>query len=350
MSHEIESTDRAAYGSKPAWHRLGTVYGRPMTADEAIKEIGFQVQCEAITLPGTNIPIPGMYIVTRDDLAFDNPARALATVGARYEPIQNEQLVDLVAAFCGEANARIESAFTMQGGRKAVVAATLNNSGVVRGGGGTEEMVFNIWGRTSHDGQWFTGLRRAAGLPVCMNTVRAAMQEASNEIAIRHTAGGQAAIANVKEAVAGSVAYFANLVAAAGYLADTPATGEVQRQFLSRLFPMPAPVKAGASDAAAKSAERAKRATEKARAAVEAAFTDFTGPAGEPTRRGTLWGLTQAAAGLAEWSGRVRVAGGEEEAAPDKVAEVRLLSLLDGSLGQAVDAPYTAALQTLRAV
>ena len=68
----------------------------------------------------------------------------------------------------------------------------------------------------------------------------------------------------------------------------------------------------------------------------------------EATRKGTLWGLAQAASGLAEHTGRVRVAGGAEDAEEGDVAETRLLSLLDGALGQSVDLPYKVALKVVK--
>lgn len=355
MAHEIGQYDFCLYGSQPAWHRLkqntlGTDHlGRTITAAEAKREIGFKVATEPLRIVGLTGPVNGYRVNVRLDMPADDPNRVVGIVGDDYHVIQNEEVIDIVDAFATACGGGIESAFTMLNGRRVVVAAKIGDQMTIRGGGGSEPMQGYLWSYSSHDGAVRATMRLANLLPVCMNTVLAASRQRSNVIKITHTASASAAIKRAKAAAAGSAAYYGDMLAALSFLADTPATGEVREAFLDELFPMPAEPAAAAPEATQKSFERARKAVAKKRDQVLIGFEGDEGGMDIPTRRGTLFGLVQCAAGIAEHSPSFRVAGGRDNASDEDIAEAKLRGLFEGTTGRRLEQVYAVGMKVAAA-
>jgi len=116
MPAEIESF---ASLREEAWHKLGTVFTKPVTADELMELAnlnGWNVRCVEIDAPDFNMNGQKYYFVVRDNHQTGE-VDVLSTAGQRYTPFQNESLFymghDLQQAGLG----RWETAGSLKSGR-----------------------------------------------------------------------------------------------------------------------------------------------------------------------------------------------------------------------------------------
>jgi len=349
MAHMIGELDFAIYAEKP-WHGIGDILNRPITVAEAKAKIGVQIAAKPLVLAGMTEPVAGYRVNYRTDLSDSDPRGVVGIVGEDYTIIQNETVVDLTDAFARALGGHLESAFTMFNGRRVVVAAKCGEEQTIRNGAGAEPFQPYVWSYSSHDGLVKATLRMAAILPVCNNTVLAALRGQSHTIKITHTQSSVAAIKRVVEAANGNAAYYGDMLAALSFLAGTPATGEAREQFLDELFPAPVAPAKGASEEVAKGYARAKKANDAARDKVLVGFESSVGGMDLPTRRGTLYGLVQSAAGAAEHTPRIRVSGGADNATEQEVNEAKLRGLFEGATGVKIETIYSAGLKVAAAV
>ena len=76
----------------PAWHSLGTVFSKPVTADELMELANlnnWHVRLVEIEAPGFNMNDQKYFFVVRDNHQTGE-VDVLSTAGQRYEPFQNE--------------------------------------------------------------------------------------------------------------------------------------------------------------------------------------------------------------------------------------------------------------------
>lgn len=189
MTHDITN---AAYSRTAAWHGLGTVVPRDMVADEAFALCGLDwtVSKRPLYSPTyhggdpndvRHVQVPGRFGVVRDDTQA-----VLGVCSARYEPVQNRQILDLARHVeTLDAGASVESALELSGGRDVAMLVKLREWTI--GGHGQDPSADYLLLWNSHDGGTAVTLVPTSIRVVCRNTLRMATS-GTNLVRIRHTA------------------------------------------------------------------------------------------------------------------------------------------------------------------
>jgi phage/plasmid-like protein (TIGR03299 family) len=198
MAHEIESM---FYTGETPWHKLGTVLPEAPTIREAIVAAGLDWTVSTKPLYLSN----GDKMVEVDDakaIVRDTDQSCLGVVGSRYVPLQNSISFDFFQPFVDSGLVQLETAGSLQGGRKIWVLARIMDKGSDVKIVGDDAVRKFVMLSNSHDG---TTAIRVGFTPVrivCANTLRAAHKaDVSKLLRIRHTRNAQAALADVQSAV-----------------------------------------------------------------------------------------------------------------------------------------------------
>jgi phage/plasmid-like protein (TIGR03299 family) len=117
-------------------------------------------------------------------------------VADKYQPFQNEALVDYLHTLTDESGACLDTAGSMRGGADVVVTMKLPTTMLV---GGIDELDVNIAFLNNHTGnRAITGLITPTRI-VCANTQRAALANARSSFKIRHTANAGDRVQQARE-------------------------------------------------------------------------------------------------------------------------------------------------------
>jgi phage/plasmid-like protein (TIGR03299 family) len=165
------------------WHGIGHVVNEAPTIADAIKLAGldWSVDVQSLSLPsGANVDEFGKAFVRSDN------QKVLGLVGPNTHPLQNTNAFDFFQPFIDDKQASLETAGSLDEGRKIWVMAKINrdNSVIVKG----DEVAKFVLLSNSHDG---TTAVRTGFTPirvVCANTLAMAHKDgASKLIRIKHT-------------------------------------------------------------------------------------------------------------------------------------------------------------------
>lgn len=249
MAHELEQLrdGRTAFVSarQPAWHQLGTVHERTMTADEIMTRAflgGWKVRKIAlygreITPQGvTRIDCPDKWMTVRSNIDTGE-AEYLGVVGEDYTPVQNEQVAEMLDRLVDAAGgAHFETAGSLRGGRRVFVTMKLPKGMRIAG---VDDMDLYLAATTSHDGT--AGLRVDA-TPVrivCANTDRAALAATKGFYVFRHTTNVHAQIAQAREAMGLMWDYFDEFQRAAERMINESLSMGQFEKVVEQLWPLP---------------------------------------------------------------------------------------------------------------
>lgn len=192
MAHQIEEFgERAAFVSvrQDAWHKLGTVVDKELSAEEALTYAhlaGWDVRKENIFLAdGTKVP--DRFATVRNNPFTAGQNDVLGVVGSKYEPIQNEDHADLLDALVGESGAYFETAGSLYNGKQTFITMKLPDTIQI---GGVDKIETYIAALNSHDGSRAFQFIVTPVRIVCANTQAAALQAAKSRFSVRHTKSG----------------------------------------------------------------------------------------------------------------------------------------------------------------
>lgn len=196
MAHEINFNEKkgthsfATYGEK-AWHGLGQIVEKAMTAAEAIElaNLDYEVQKAPVHAEIVNEDGSISTPIFKDRFATyrtDNNA-LLGQVSSRYEIVQNKDAFLFFDSIIDSGEAIFETAGALLEGQKIFVTAKLPDDILVGG----EPCNKYIMLTTGHDAKspiiaGFTPIR-----VVCNNTLQAAMRGLDNKVVINHTASAK---------------------------------------------------------------------------------------------------------------------------------------------------------------
>lgn len=207
MAHEIEFKNNSySYVENGkhglAWHNLGTVYDRPLTAVEALEgcranyEVGFRNLINITKEQEENIRnglpvtinqsqiIEGYRSVTRED-----EERTLSVVKSRYEILQNKnafEFVDFLTTGELGKKASIDSAGVLFNGKKVFITAKFDDSVKIPG---SQNDIINMYlvFTNSFDGESPVCCMTTPIRVVCNNTLNAAFNNNHGRISFKHT-------------------------------------------------------------------------------------------------------------------------------------------------------------------
>lgn len=291
MAHQINFNKKTGLWSfashaEKAWHGLGQVVDKAMTAEEAIKNanLDYEVSKTDIFFSGTENsmnPIEGIYATYRTDTN-----EHLGLVRSRYEIVQNREAFGFFDSIIGDGEAIFETAGALGKGERVFLLAKLPDDFEIQG----DKIEKYILLTNSHDGSSSV----VAGLTnirvVCNNTLQAAFAGLENKVSIKHTNGAQDRLKEAHRVMGIASKYTKQVEEIFNEMAYKPMTEGQYREYFEKVL---APeYKAKNSDEQAEMSTRLKNMVE---ATTQFAFT-------HPTQlttatKGTLFGAYNAISG-----------------------------------------------------
>jgi phage/plasmid-like protein (TIGR03299 family) len=200
MAHQINFNEKKgnysfASNSEKAWHGLGQVVEKAMTASEAIEQANLDYEVEKTTIHARISSEDGMELYQPFEDKFATYRKdthdTLGIVGGRYEIVQNKDAFGFFDAIIDSGEAIFETAGALGKGERIFVTAKLPEDMLVAG----EECNKYIILTNSHDGTssiiaGFTSVR-----VVCNNTLQAALRDLTNKVLIQHRVGAKERLA-----------------------------------------------------------------------------------------------------------------------------------------------------------
>lgn len=207
MAHAVEigQNGEQAFASfrEPAWHGLGTVFTEEKSTREMLEAAylaNWNVRLEPVAplVPSYNF-VSEPFMVVRDN-PFGNGQDVLATVGERYNVLQNEDLF-----YFGDAlldGGRWETAGSIKDGRVVFGSLALERETVLDPNGVADVVKSYLLVNTSHDGSTAVQASITPVRVVCQNTLNIALQGVKQSFKIRHTQTVGGKVAAAREALA----------------------------------------------------------------------------------------------------------------------------------------------------
>lgn len=236
MAHNLNEKDgKVSFAStEKAWHGLGQIVKGAMTSKEAIElgGLGYTVIKEEIfaNVGEQKIIIPEKFATIRKDTN-----EALGVVGNRYEIVQNADAFVFFDAIVGQGQAIFETAGALGKGERIFVTAKMPSYIRIAGTDDLTEVYVVL--TSSHDG---TGAIIAAITPiriVCQNTLRMALAQTINKVAIRHTKSAERNLAEAHRLLGITNTYVTKMNEAVNALALKPVSDKQVKELIENLFP-----------------------------------------------------------------------------------------------------------------
>lgn len=287
MNHNLEQFgEQAAFVSANGitpWHRLGTVFeGEKLTTESAL-EIAHLSNWNVRKSPLTTavgdlvIPVPDKFAMIRDNPFVPGKKDVLGVTGNYYTAIQNEAHADLLNALVDESEGVIETAGSLNDGKKVFITIKLPQAMQI---GGSDEVDLYIIATNSHDGSSNFEFLVSPVRVVCQNTLTAAFSSSKSRFGIRHTSSSGDKIQQARETLGLTWKYVEDFEREAQKLIDASLTNTQFEDIIRDLYPAPK--------------EDAKRANtlwdEKFEALTDVYYNDDT----QQNIYGTRWGGYQA--------------------------------------------------------
>lgn len=188
MAHNLEQRNGVTSfaSTQKAWHNLGQIVDKAMTAEEAIRlaNLGYEVAKvpNYALINGQFVQTPGSFSIHRTDTGDILGDR----LGKGYTIVQNHEAFGFFDSIVGGKHAMYETAGVLGKGEKIFITAKMPE--VIRIAGTDDISEVYVLLTSSHDG---SGSIIAAVTPVrvvCQNTLNMAMRDTINKVSVRHSA------------------------------------------------------------------------------------------------------------------------------------------------------------------
>ena len=251
MAHNLETENGEvafALRGAPAWHNLAN---RIFSKDE---EVTTQLMLDEAKLSNWNVRLSPLtehiseewndvsqaQLVLRTN-PFNQNTDVLATVGKRYNVIQNEELFAFADAIHdADPTCRWESAGSLRKGK--VVFGTVESPRTMvldpQGANDETKLYLIVW--TSHDGSVAVLAAVTPVRVVCQNTLNLAMRNAKQSFKIRHTQTADGKIAVARETLGLTLGYFDEFEKQAQALFAQSITDAEFSKLIKTIYPKPA--------------------------------------------------------------------------------------------------------------
>jgi phage/plasmid-like protein (TIGR03299 family) len=258
LAHHSEIEDKSVTfslvnsRSNPAWHSAANKVWNTDEETPTIPQImesaklaNWNVRLEDIStgFPQHNF-VSDSFLVVRDNP--DGGTDVLSTVGSRYKTVQNEELFSFAQNLHdSNPDVTVDSAGSFKNGRVVFGTWNIPNQLVLDPNGANDVTNLYLVVYTSHDGSVAV---QTAITPVrvrCQNTLNLAMKKAKQSFKIRHTQTVEGKIAQAREALGLSVAYFDEFSKQANELFTREVTDLQFNKIINELYPKPEADKKG---------------------------------------------------------------------------------------------------------
>jgi hypothetical protein len=202
---ERKGTHSFASHSEKAWHGLGQVVEKAMTAEEAINLANLDYEVYKTTLhPNVDgSPINGEAIDDKFAIMRKDNNAYLGMVGSRYEIIQNKDAFSFFDAIIDAGEAIFETAGALGKGERIFVTAKLPEDMLVGGEVCNKYIILT----NSHNGTSSIIAGLTSVRVVCNNTLQAALGNLNNKVSIQHRAGAKDKLAEAHKVMNIASAY-----------------------------------------------------------------------------------------------------------------------------------------------
>ncbi|MFD0855223.1 DUF932 domain-containing protein, partial [Actinomadura adrarensis] len=191
------STGRAAlYSAVPAWHGLGAIIPGGVTDIDEVLTLG--------RIAFTVEKVPSLYEwkgqvrTKRDKFTTVRTDRDehndLGVVGAKYHVVQNRDLFVFLEELVGQRGILWESAGALGNGSRVFVSTRVPDGITIDRDGLNDRIELFIMAVNSHDGSGQLEVVLTPWRPVCQNTERFGLRDATARWGIRHTSGAMSRI------------------------------------------------------------------------------------------------------------------------------------------------------------
>ena len=136
MSANVETM---AYAGKVPWHGLGNQVGEDVTIEQMELTAGLDWKVNKV--PFVN-PVTGSNSNDYFVLVRDSDGKELSPCGKSYVPVQNRQALEFFRKFTESGNMTLETAGSLDGGRRVFVLAKTTSSIEHKGGDKVESYIF----------------------------------------------------------------------------------------------------------------------------------------------------------------------------------------------------------------
>lgn len=241
MAHQINFNEKSgthsfASHSEIAWHGLGQIVDKAMTASEAIQLANLDYEVGKTTIHAAIAGAP----ITVDSL--ENMAKIqdkfatyradtkvpLGIVGSRYEIVQNKDAFAFFDSIIDNGEAIFETAGVLGNGERIFVTAKLPEDMLVAGEPCNKYIILT----NSHDGTssiiaGFTTVRI-----VCNNTLQAALKDLTNKVLIQHRTGAKDRLGEAYKVMNIASKYMTEVNEVFNQMARTPITDEALQKYI----------------------------------------------------------------------------------------------------------------------
>lgn len=334
---EVAEDGRAAFVSgrgEPGWHQLGTTVEGLMTMEEVMDLShlsGWNVRLENLRHRHGNLSlmVEGLHAVIRDN-PFTGDPEALAVVGDKYRPHQNEEVFQFAEDVISLGGAKWDTAGSLDNGRRVFGTMIIPREFVLDVKGAADHVRTYLGVATSHDGTMPITSFMTAIRVVCQNTLTAALAGNDRVYKVRHTLNAESRLDDARKALRVAHGYFGELEAEAKALYETACTNRqfdrIVRQFV------------GVPDEKVKDDKVINQAAITRATNTVDVISDLYREAGTMDNiRGTGWGAWQALVEFQDWYRPTRGKGAKE-------------NLLRAQMGVTTDSDKSAALGIVKEV
>jgi phage/plasmid-like protein (TIGR03299 family) len=296
MAHQINFNEKKgnysfASNSEKAWHGLGQVVEKAMTASEAIEQANLDYEVEKTTIHARITSEDGMELYQPFEDKFATYRKdthdTLGIVGGRYEIVQNKDAFGFFDAIIDSGEAIFETAGALGKGERIFVTAKLPEDMLVAG----EECNKYIILTNSHDGTssiiaGFTSVR-----VVCNNTLQAALRDLTNKVLIQHRVGAKERLAEAYKVMNIGSKYMNEVQEVFNEMAKTKVSDEQLQDYIIKVM--------NPEYKSLKSVEEAEKISTRFKNQVSSIYEFALSHPTQQTNatRGTLWGAYNAISG-----------------------------------------------------
>lgn len=273
------------------WHKLGTITDGVLTSQDAIIKAGlnWKVSLEELfydskASASLRHQAPSHYATVRD-----SDESCLGVVGNRYTPVQNDEAFNFMDALVDSGEAKYETAGSIANGKVVWILMKLdsleNNS--------FEPDVFEpyVLLSNSHDGSSALKVTMTPVRVVCQNTLRMALNGASQQFSMRHTSGIAGKVQQARETLNFVGKYYEAFQDEVNRLIDKEVSSSQFAEIVEKLFPRP-------SD---EEMEKPRTANN-----YERVMSDLAGNWNGELHKGTAWGVINAFNSYELWNQKSR--------------------------------------------
>lgn len=248
MAHNLETENNEvafALRGQPAWHGLANhifdedeiVSTSQMLEAALLSKWDVSLWPISYFTPESYNFVCDPYIVTRTN-PFSGGTDVLATVGSRYQVVQNEELFAFGDSIL-DGGASWESAGSIKGGREVFGSLVIPREFTLDPSGAADEVKTYLLVNTSHDGSVAVQASVTPVRVVCQNTLNMALRNVKQSFKIRHTqaVGGKVALA--RESLSLTHKYMDTFELEAKALYEASVSDAKWNEIITNLYPKP---------------------------------------------------------------------------------------------------------------